>query len=148
MFDWLKRSKPSAAQPLYFKDAQAAFAYACEFLQSELSAGAVLPALVLDAAAAIGGGVAVKRQPDGNQIAMLRVCSRDGGYVVIASSATPNGPSLQPGHLVAWQAGAPIAAMESQFPDPRSCWGGLVVAKLQPEYTAGRGWAIAQAFAR
>ena len=149
MFGWLKKSKPlpSSALPLYFKDAQAAFGYACEFLKSDLSPGAVLPALVLDAAAAIGGGVAVKRQPDGTQVAMLRVCSKDGGYVVNASSATANGPSLQPGDLVAWQAGAPIEAMKSQFPDPRSSWGGLILAKLLPEYTMGRGWAIAQPFA-
>ena len=53
MFDWLKKSKTgtqsSAMQPLHFKDTDAAFTYACEYLQSELAAGAVLLALVLDA---------------------------------------------------------------------------------------------------
>jgi hypothetical protein len=145
MFGWLKKS--NATPPLHFKDAEAAFYYACEFLQNGPSSGAVLPALVLDART-VGGEVAVKVQPDGTQITMLKVCSKDGGFMVMASSAHPQGPRLKPGDLVAWQAGSQVAELASLSPDPRSTWVGLVVAKLLPEYTSGRGWAIAQPFGR
>jgi hypothetical protein len=150
MFGWLKRKGAATAVgdtvPLYFKDSHAAFSYACQHLHCDLTAGAVLPALVLDAAAATGSGAAVKRQTDGNQITMLRVCSKDGGFVVFAASASANGPDLQPGDLVAWQAGQPVEAMASQLPDPRSTWAGLILARLLPEFTVGRGWAIQQPF--
>ena len=62
MFDWLKKTKTES--PLYFKDSDAAFSYACDFLQCEFSTDAVIPALVLDART-VGGEVAVKAQPDG-----------------------------------------------------------------------------------
>ena len=145
MFGWLKKS--NATPPLRFKDSEAAFAYACEFLQSNLSPGAVLPALVLDART-VGGEVAVKVQPDGTQITMLKVCSKDNGFMVMASSASPQGPKLRPGDLVAWQAGSQVAELASLSPDSRSTWVGLVLAKLMPEYTSGRGWAIEQPFGR
>ncbi|WP_156466834.1 hypothetical protein [Methylibium sp. Root1272] len=79
---------------------------------------------------------------------MLRVCSKDNGFMVMAATASSHGPALQPGDLVAWQAGAIVPALASQFPDPRSIWGGLVLAKLAPEYTMGKGWAIEQPFGR
>ena len=150
MFGWFKNPVLPALQsseiPLSFKDTQAAFKYACDYLQIDLKEGVVLPALVLDAAAAVGGGAAVRHQPNGIQIAMLRVCAKDGGYMVIASSASANGPALQPGDLVAWQAGTQVDALATQFPDPRSRWSGLILARLLPEYTVGWGWAIHQPF--
>ena len=145
MFGWLKKSNETPS--LRFKDCAAAFAYACEFLQCELSSNAVLPALVLDART-VGGEVAVKVQPDGNQVTMLRVCSRDNGFMVMASSASPHGPKLKPGDLVAWQAGSQVPELALLSPDSRSTWVGLVLAKLMPEYTMGRGWAIEQPFGR
>ena len=149
MFAWLRKKASQSSNvgaPLYFKDNLSAFEYACQFLSSELKAGAYLPALVQDATALLGHGEPVKRQKDGNQIAMLKVCSSDGGFTVLASSASPKGPSLQVGDLVIWQAGASVPAMASQVKDLRSTWVGLIVAKLQPEYTVGRGWAIQQQF--
>ena len=145
MFDWLKKTKTEP--PLYFKDADAAFAFACEFLQCELSSDSVIPALVLDART-VGGEVAVKVQPDGIQVAMLKVSSKDNGFMVMESTASSQGPSLKPGDLVAWQAGSQVAALAALSPDPRSTWVGLILAKLQPEYTSGRGWAIEQPFRR
>jgi len=66
--------------------------------------GSQLPALVLDVREVIESNEAVITQPDGNQIAMLRVASSDGGFVVLATTAGASGPRLQPGELVAWQA--------------------------------------------
>ena len=145
MFGWLKKS--NATPPLRFKDFEAAFSYACQSLQSELSSGAVLPALVLDARD-VGGEVAVKVQPDGIQLTMLKVCSKDNGFMVMASSASSQGPVLKPGDLVAWQASSQVAELAAISPDSRSNWVGLVLAKLMPEYTSGRGWAIEQPFQR
>lgn len=70
---------------------------------------------------------------------MLKVCSKANGFMVMASSASPQGPNLKPGDLVAWQAGSQVPALASLSPDSRSTWVGLVLAKLLPEYTAGRG---------
>lgn len=150
MFGWQKKrtSTPvdTSSVPLFFKDTNAAFEFACEYLLTDLTSGAVLPALVMDSAAALGGGAAVRRRPDSVQIAMLRVSSKDGGYMVVATSASAAGPNLQPGDLVAWQAGEAVPELATQFSDSRSTWVGLILAKLKPEYRAGHGWAIDQPF--
>lgn len=149
MFDWLKKTKPNAVAakpPLYFKDNTAAFKYACDFLLSEMRTGAYLPALVQDASELLGSGNSVNRQPDGNQTALLTVSSKDGGFTVAASTAGTKGPQLKPGDLVVWLAGEPIAHLQGKYQDPRMTWGGLIIAKLRPEYTEGRGWAIEQPF--
>ena len=150
MFGWLKKraSMPAdtSSVPLFFKDTNAAFEFACEYLLTDLTSGAILPALVMDSAAALGGGAAVRLRPDGIQIAMLRISSKDGGYMVVATSASAAGPNLQPGDLVAWQAGVAVPELAPQFADSRSTWAGLILAKLKPEYRAEHGWAIDQPF--
>lgn len=149
MFNWLKKTRQSAAPdtpPLYFKDNNAAFKFACEFLLTKIEAGAYLPALVQDASEVLGTGNAVKKQADGNQTALLTVSASDGGFTVAAATAGPRGPDLKPGDLVIWLAGEPIAHLQGKYEDQRMTWGGLIIAKLQPEYTQGRGWAIEQPF--
>lgn len=149
MFNWLKKTKQSAAPaapPLYFKENSAAFKFACEFLLTEVKEGTYLPALVQDASEVLGPGNAVKKQHDGNQTALLTVAASDGGFTVAAATVGPKGPGLKPGDLVMWLAGEPIAHLQGKYEDPRMIWGGLIVAKLLPEYTQGRGWAIEQPF--
>ena len=149
MFNWLKKSRPNASnvvQPLYFKDSAAAFKFACEFLLTELKSGAYLPALVQDASELLGAGNVVKKQADGNQTAMLLVSGTDGGFTVAAATSGPSGPELKPGDLVVWLAGERISHLQGKYEDPRMTWGGLIVAKIKPEYTTGRGWAIEQPF--
>lgn len=140
-------SSDEARAPLYFKDAEAAFQYACQFLSVELSGKAILPALVVDARDALGAELPVLPMPNGGQMLALRVCAKDGGFLVLAGTISANGPKLQPGHLVAWQAGNPIERQTEELKkDPRSYWVGAVLAKLKPEYTAGRGWSIEEPF--
>ena len=147
MFSWLKKTTtPTPAAPLHFKDNLAAFEYACEFLLTEPKAGAYLPALVQDASEILGAANAVKKQLDGNQTALLTVSAEGGGFTVAAVTAGPNGPDLNPGDLVVWLAGQPVADLPGKYKDARTTWAGLIVAKLRPEYTAGRGWAIEQPF--
>ena len=149
MFSWLKKvlapASPTSA-PLFFKDNAAAFDYACSALSNELKAGVFLPALVRDGAAFLAGGAAVQRQPDGSQVAILTVASSEGGFLVLASSAGKSGPTLKPNDLVVWQAGELVTTFEPTVKDPRSAWGGLILAKLLPEYTQGRGWAVMEQF--
>lgn len=140
MFGWFKKAPPPS--PLYFNDALAAFGYSCEVLNCDISFGAVLPALVLDASKEIGEGPSVKREADGNQTAILKVCSGDGGFTSIAGSASPNGPTLRPGDLVSWRAIRRIEGRGVGYGDERSEWIGMIVARLKPEYEPGRGWAI------
>lgn len=149
MFDWLKPKSAKATQPvppLFFKSGDGAIEFASSYLNTDLRSGAMLPAVVIDAGALLGKGPAVTKHPDGNQTAMLRVASKDGGFIVFASSASASGPELRPGDLVAWQVGQQVPEMASQMPDPRSSWVGLILAKLKPEYKDGHGWAIDQPF--
>lgn len=151
MFDFFKRKlRPANAgtafPPLHFKDGGAALEYACKYLECPLNEGAFLPALVLDTHVLVGAAASVLTQQDGNQAAMLRVASRDGGFVVLASTAGPSGPRLQPGDLVAWCAGAHSPDVAAVMTDSRSGWVGLIVGTLKPEHRDGR-WVGDQRFA-
>ena len=153
MASFLKRLFSSggsdAPPPLYFRDGSAAFAYACEFLQCDLVEKATLPALVVDACAELGADDAVTLMPDGTQMIALRVSSKDGGFLVLSSTVSANGPRLKPGDLVSWYAGQRVPRPRETpklTTDARSQWVGLAIAKLKPEYTSGRGWAIEEPF--
>jgi membrane-bound inhibitor of C-type lysozyme len=138
---------PAVAQPLYFKDGAAAFEFACSSLQCELVAKGMLPAVVLSAAETLGAETPVVIMPNGTQMLALCVASKDGGFLVLAGALSASGPSLRPGDLVAWHAGQPIERKAVELAkDPRSQWVGVVVAKLKPEYTFDKGWAIAEPF--
>ena len=150
MFEWLRRKQTATSARdttlLPFKDTNTAFSYACEFLDAKLQVGSVLPALVLDAGAQTGGGPPVRVQPDGNQIAVVRICSKDGGFVHLAATSGQVGPRLQPGDLVAWSALEYSLRLIRSHEDARTLYNGLIVAKLKPEFTLGQGWAIEAPF--
>lgn len=144
MFSFFKRKQPKApstpeagSPPLFFKDNPAAFEYACKFLQCHLTEGSFLPALVLDSKELFGTETAVKIQADGNQLAMLRVASDDGGFLVAATTANPKGPRLQPGQLVAWTAMKYVPAIAKDANDKRFGWVGLIVGTLKPGHVNG-----------
>lgn len=144
MFDFLKRKKttlPFASEcgisPLYFEGGNAALEYACKFMDCPLGEGVSLPALVLDSRELFGTSTAVKIQDDGNQLAMLRVASDDGGFLVAATTANPKGPKLQPGQLVAWKAMKHVPAIAETTKDKRFGWVGLIVGTLKPEHVNG-----------
>jgi len=137
----------SEAAPLYFKDGTAALEFACT-LGCDLKRGSVLPAVVLDSKALFGTQEAVKTQPNGIQTVALKVASSDGGFLVMSQTLGPNGPKLQPGDLVAWQAGEFASAVVETLksPDKRFGWVGFVIAALRPEFRINHGWAIAGQF--
>jgi hypothetical protein len=123
--------------PLYFKDGDAALEYACEYMDCELHEGTLLPAIVVDARAMFGTAAAVKRQDDGNQLALIRVTSRDGGFLTVATTTNPKGPALQVGQLVAWQAMQYFPSFAKGAKDKRFGWAGLILGTLKPEYANG-----------
>lgn len=142
---------------LVFDDSLTAFEHACEG-QCPLREGIVLPALVLDARELFGAATAVMFQDNGRQIASVRVASTDGGFIVSASTSGALGPTLQPGHLVAWQAvrcdpqvATNVPARKRRFgwarlKDKRLGWVGLIEGTLKLEYKNG-GWTGDERFA-
>jgi hypothetical protein len=144
MFEFFKRKKPAAPScdgsnipPLFFKDGPAAIEYACKFMECSLHEGRSLPAVVLDSRELFGTPTAVKTQNDGNQIAMLRVASDDGGFLVTATTAGPLGPKLQPGQLVAWKAMNHMPDIAKTMKDKRFGCVGLIIGTLKPEHRNG-----------
>jgi hypothetical protein len=155
MFEFLKRNrlpKSTAAggarsMPLYFRDGTAALEYACRYMESPLEENASLPGVVLDAVKMFGTPAAVKIEPDGSQIATLRIASDDGGFIVIAGTAGRKGPKLQPGQFVLWHAGKYLPGVAKSSKDTRIGWVGLIVGTLKPEYRDG-SWIGDQRFTR
>jgi hypothetical protein len=150
MFDWLskKRSRSVSAPvgPLVFKSNTAAFEYACKYMRSQLAEGSFLPALVLDASKEFGTQKAVAIDVKGIQTALLLVCSIDGGFRTMAQSASTNGPELQVGNLVAWQAMTFHRDLAAVGPDERFGWVGLILGRLEPEWRSDIGWVGADRF--
>lgn len=142
MFEFFKRKKPAALSggggpPLFFKDGTAALQYACKSMECPLHEGSCLPAVVLDSRELLGIPTAVKIQADGNQRAILRVASDDGGFLVAASTAGTEGPELHPGQLVAWMAIKHEPDIAKTAKDKRVSWVGVIIATLKPEHRNG-----------
>ncbi len=131
--------------PLVFKSNEAAFEYACRFMQCDLAEGAFLPALVVDAREMFGASKALARPSDGTQVAVLRVASRDGGFVVAAQTVGANGPELSPGDFVAWQAAEFSSRIAAGSDDPRFGWVGLILGRLKAQWAA-EGWVGGERF--
>ena len=148
MFNWLKRGANNASshRTLTFRTNGDAFKYACQFMTSDLSEGAFLPALLLDASKECGTHNPVAIDANGIQTALLLVCSKDGGFRAMARSASSNGPRLLVGDLVAWQAAAFCRDLASVGPDERFGWTGFIIGKLMPEWRSEIGWVGAERF--
>jgi len=124
MFGFLKKKRDPS--PLYFKDGDAAFAFACTLSNPEVAAGDVIPALVVSLSYVTGKG----------SLAQITFVSPDGGRPAIAPVADSVAP-LQPGDLVAFR-------VFEVNDDLHSIVGvlGAVVARLAPEFSPVRGWAL------
>lgn len=129
---------------LPFKGSQAAFEYACRFLICTVEVGAMLPALVEDGRLLFGTQDRVHSNDDGTQTGVLKVASKDGGFLVVARTIG-SGPQLLPGDFVAWQAGTHSRELAETSGDQRFGWVGLIVGKLRPEWNGG-GWVGGERF--
>jgi hypothetical protein len=143
MFEF-KRKNPKVSSdgdigrpPRFFQDGIAALRYACRFLDWSLHEGAFLPAVVLDPREVLGAGAAVKTEENGSRVHLLCVASADGGFIVAATTAGPEGPWLEPGQLVAWRAVRHVPDIANSVSDKRFGWVGVIVGTLKPEQRNG-----------
>jgi hypothetical protein len=116
-------------------------------MECPLVAGMPLPALVLNSREMSGTGEAVARRTDGHQVALLRVASSDGGFIVGAGTSGPKGPQLEPGQLVLWRAGEYVPELGKGGKDAREGWAGLIEGTLKPEFVSG-AWVGGERFTR
>jgi hypothetical protein len=74
----------------------------------------------------------VKIEPDGRQLALIKVISHDGGFTVTATTPSDKGDRLVPGDVVVW---VPFAYHNMDqlgtLPDKRIGWVGLIRAKVR-----------------
>jgi hypothetical protein len=85
---------------------------------------------VADAKQEFGLSDSVKIGDDGSHKAVLRVASRDGGFIVVAETFKPGDP-LAPGDLVIWVPLKKVDAATSET--DRTGWVGYIAAKVRPE---------------
>jgi hypothetical protein len=135
MWPLSKKKTPSAPTVLHFKNGAAFLEYQCQFGHTDIQPRQGIVALVLDAKKEFGVSQSVKVEADGQQMAMLRVASEDGGFIVPAYTATGNGDRLKPDDVVIW---VPVEYAQQSLKnaenvDPRFGWVGFIVAKVAPE---------------
>jgi len=134
---WPFSKKPQNNEyKLVFKDSAAFFKLQCKYGQTKIVKNQGIIAIILDASKEFGAEVAVKIEPDGSQLVMLKVASDDGGFIVPSRTPLPIGENLKPGDLVIW---VPVEYMEmsravDETIDSRFGWTGFVVAKVKPEF--------------
>lgn len=127
-------SKKKARLPiLRFENGEQFVDYHCSYMNTRLERGAPLAAVVLDARESFGTSVAVKIEDNGVQTAMLRVASADGGFTVMAQTASSDGDKLEPGDSVAWIPMEHMGQIAEAVGDERFGWVGIIVAKIAPE---------------
>ena len=128
MFGLFKK-KAAASQPpsvLYFKGNPEAFAYACEWIKSDTSAGSYLVGLIEKASI----------DDAGKQTALIRIQHKGGGRTT-ALPVLEGLPLLNVGDLVA------LKVLQDFSMDGVSAVYGDVVAVLEPEFSLEKGWKTA-----
>lgn len=130
-----KKNQPVMPGVLPFKSGAAFLEYQCKFGHTDIQPKQGIVALVLDAKKEFGVSEAVKVEPDGQQMAILKVASEDGGFIVAARTPTGAGDRLKPDDVVIW---VPLeyagdAVDKASGMDPRFGWVGFIVAKVAPE---------------
>jgi hypothetical protein len=130
--------------PRFFEDGVAALRYATLFLECPLREGAFLPAVVLDPRELFEGS-APSASAGAGQTHFLCVASQDGGFVVAARTAGPQGPKLGAGQLVAWKAVRHVPDLAKGMRDERFGWVGVIVGTLKLEHRNGC-WVSEQIF--
>lgn len=128
-------------EDLFFKDNASAFEYACQYLDTNLSANKAMPAIIIPGPS----GEQPVLLDSGRQRAILRVCSDDGGFFVIADSSYSKGPRLMIGDLVAWLPVDYAEELKDKFDDPRTAMVGFIIGTLNPILTS-KGWKAKDSF--
>lgn len=148
MFGFLKKKAAPAASShpeLHsYKDSFAAFDAHCRNLDCSIRPGRPLSAIVLDAKDFLQKD-SVSILDNGIQRAILKVASRDGGFIVVADSYGAKGPKLQPGLLVEWipshhsdERLKYLSVLGPAARDRRCGWFGCILGTLRPIYDMSR----------
>ena len=136
-----KRSKPRIPN-LIFKGGREFFEYQCKYGHTSIKENEAIVALVLDAKEEFGTQQSVALAPNGIQKAVIKVASDDGGFVVVAETASSRGKRLKPGDIVFWVPMMWEKSVAEALGSERQGWIGPIVAKLKPELLVGGGWSI------
>ncbi len=134
---WPFGNRKAPEQPTFeFTDTDAGrsafFKLQCKYGDTEIEKGKGLVAIVLDASHEFPGiPQAVKIESDGSQLALIKVVSEDGGFVVPAKTPSGMGDRLIPGDFVAWVPHTYMDALGARSPDKRMGWVGLIRAKIR-----------------
>lgn len=118
-----------------FKDNESAFEYSCKYLDTRLSSDKPMIAIIIQGPS----GEQPVLLDSGRQRAMLKVCSGDGGFFVIADSSYSKGPRLRIGDLVAWLPVNYAEELTDKLEDPRSAMVGFILGTIHPVLTS-TGW--------
>jgi hypothetical protein len=134
MWPFKPKSAPKVALPkLIYKSGEAFFEMQCKYGHTDIVEGQGIVAIMLDAKEEFGTEVAVKIQPNGCQLATIRVAATDGGFRSFAEAASAKGDRLKPGDLVVWVPMTHMKRLADTAGDHRQGWIGLIVAKVAPE---------------
>lgn len=128
-----ERKQKSSRGKLTFETGLEFFEHQCIFGEAEIKPKRGTVALVLDAAKEFGSGMSIKMEADGTQTAMLKVASRDGGFLVLSQTLSAGGEPLNPNDAVVWVPIEYSAAHVPEGADDRYGWTGYIIAKLKPE---------------
>jgi len=108
------------ARALHFADNEAAFGYACEYIDTTIREEAFIPAIV----------TRVDKSAKGDTWIALKIASPDGGFEWISAPRDPS-MHLQAGDLAIFWVGQTTPVLT-----------GLVVNTVYPELHPTRGWKI------
>jgi hypothetical protein len=135
---WPFGKEKSAKPPTFvFTDTEAGreafFRLQCKYGDTQIKPGKGMVALVLDASREFPDiPQPVKIEPDGSQLALLKVVSEDGGFIVTAKTPSDKGDRLVPGDIVAW---VPYTHHNvdslGTLADKRIGWVGFIRAKVR-----------------
>ena len=125
--------KESILQNLVFKDGSAFFEYQCKYGETDIKQNKGVVAIVVDAPKEFGTKTVITVNPDGSQLAIVRVAAEDGGFIVPTNTPSKAGDKLVAGDLVIWVPMVLNKELGSRMGDPRSGWIGMIRAKIEPE---------------
>jgi hypothetical protein len=130
------KKKTSEPPTFVFTDDEAGrkafFKFQCKYGDTKIEPGKGMTAIVLDPRGEFPDiPHPVKIEPDGSQLALIKVVSEDGGFIVTAKTPSDKGDRLVPGDFVAW---VPYTYHNDPLDpsvDKRIGWIGFIRAKLR-----------------
>lgn len=136
-----KQPQVKRLDDLIFRDNQSAFDYACKYLDTKISMDKPMLAIVEPGPS----GQKPIQLESGRQRTILKVCSGDGGFIVVADSAYVRGPLLRVGDLVAWLPVDYAEKLKEQVEDSRFAIIGFIVSTLHPIHSTD-SWKVKERF--